>query len=164
MQYHRQGFIQPIKPMKLFEGTQIVDAFRYMQKGQHIGKIVVRVPEDPERLEVTAMKEKLALRPESSYLLVGGLGGLGRAISTWMVEHGARSLVYLSRSAGKSPEDQSFFRELEAQGCLVQCFPGSVTNLDEVKHAVGNAAMPIAGVMQMSMVLRVGSHSPTSIA
>jgi hypothetical protein len=146
--------------MKLFKGTQIVDAFRYMQKGQHIGKVVVTMPEDPEELEVAPVMEKLTLRSESSYLLVGGLGGLGRAISTWMVEHGARSLIYLSRSAGKSQEDQSFFHELEAQGCSVQCFPGSVTNLDDVKHAVRNAAMPIAGVMQMSMVLRVGSYSP----
>lgn len=155
MHYYQQGTIQPIKPMKLFEGTQIIDAFRYMQKGQHIGKIVVTMPENPETLEETATKEKLALRSESSYLLVGGLGGLGRAISTWMVEHGARNLVYLSRSAGKSLEDESFFHELEAQGCLVQCFPGSVTNLDDVKHAVSNATMPIAGVMQMSMVLKV---------
>ena len=164
MQYYRQGTIQPIKPMKIFEATQIVDAFRYMQKGQHIGKIVVTMPDDPGKLEVTAVKKKLALRSGSSYLLVGGLGGLGRAISTWMVEQGARSLIYLSRSAGKSQEDQFFFRELEVQGCLVQCFSGSVTNLEDVKHAVENAAMPIAGVMQMSMVLRVESCNPTIVA
>lgn len=142
--------------MEVFEGTQIVDAFRYMQKGQHIGKIVIAMPEDPEELETIAREEKLCLRSDSSYLLVGGLGGLGRAISTWMVEHGARCLIYLARSAGKSEEDQAFFHELEIQGCLVQCFSGSVTNLDDVKHAVENAAFPIVGVMQMSMVLRVG--------
>lgn len=140
--------------MKVFDATQIVEAFRYMQKGQHIGKIVVAMPEDPKGLEVTAVKQELVLRPDASYLLVGGLGGLGRAISTWMVEHGARNIIYLSRSAGESYH-RAFFDELETQGCSVQAFSGSVSNLDDVKDAVSNAAAPIAGVMHMSMVLRV---------
>ncbi len=155
MQYYRQGAIQPIKPMTAFDATRIVDAFKYMQKGQHIGKIVVTMPENPQELEVTAVKQELKLRPEVSYLLVGGLGGLGRAISTWMVEHGARNLIYLSRSAGKSDSDRIFCRELGTQGCSVQAFSGSVSSLDDVKSAVKNAAAPIVGVMHMSMVLRV---------
>lgn len=141
--------------MKLFDATQVANAFRYMQKGQHIGKIVVKMPEDPGKLEVTPVRQELALRPDASYFLVGGLGGLGRAISTWMVEHGARHLIYLSRSAGKLAEHQSFFQELEIQGCSVQCFAGSVTNSEDVENAVKKAAKPIAGVLQMSMVLKV---------
>lgn len=155
MEYYRQGAIAPIKPMKVFDARQIVDAFKYMQKGQHIGKIVVTMPKNPQELSVTAVKHKLHLRPEASYLLVGGLGGLGRAISTWMVERGARNLVFLSRSAGKSDGDQNFFRELKVQGCTVQAFSGSISCLDDVKNAVQSAAAPIAGVMHMSMVLRV---------
>lgn len=157
MEYYLQGAIGPIKPMKIFDATRIVDAFKYMQKGQHIGKIVVTMPENPQELGVTAVKQELYLRPEASYLLVGGLGGLGRAISTWMVERGARNLIFLSRSAGKSDGDRNFFRELKVQGCSVQAFCGSVSCLDDVKRAVENAAAPIAGVMHMSMVLRVRS-------
>lgn len=153
LEYYREKAVEPIKPMKVFDATQIVDAFRYMQKGQHIGKIVVAMPEDPKELEVTAVEQELVLRPDASYLLVGGLGGLGRAISTWMVEHGARNIIYLSRSAGKVYH-KAFFRELETQGCSVQAFPGSVSDLDDVKSAVRNSAAPIAGVMHMSMVLR----------
>lgn len=159
MECYRQGAIKPITPMKIFEATQTLDAFRYMQKGQHIGKIVVTIPEDPSKLDVTSTVQTLALRPDASYLLVGGLGGLGRAISTWMVEHGARSLIFLSRSAGKSPDDQSFFRELELQGCSVQYFAGNVTVMEDVENVVKNAAKPIAGVMHMSMVLRVWSQT-----
>ena len=155
MELFQKGAIGPIKPMEVFGATQILEAFKFMQKGQHIGKIVVTMPENPQDLEVTAVEQDLVLRPNMSYLLVGGLGGLGRAISTWMVEHGARNIIYLSRSAGQSDKDQTFFRELEMQGCSVQCFPGSVSSLDNVKHAVENAAAPIAGVMHMSMVLKV---------
>jgi hypothetical protein len=50
-------------------------------------------------------------RHDVSYLFVGGFGGIGRAVSTWMVEQGALYLVYLSRSA-QSCENTAFIREL----------------------------------------------------
>lgn len=159
MEYYRERAIGPIKPMTVFDARQIVDAFKYMQKGQHIGKIVVTMPKNSQELGVAAIKQELHLRPEGSYLLVGGLGGLGRAISTWMVERGARNLIFLSRSAGKSDSDRKFFRELKAQGCSVQAFSGSVSCLDDVKRAVENAVAPLVGVMHMSMVLKVGSSN-----
>ncbi|KAI4261103.1 MAG: hypothetical protein L6R42_003692, partial [Xanthoria sp. 1 TBL-2021] len=150
----RQGKIAPITPMKVFEAAQIVDAFKYMQKGQHIGKIVVTMPSSPKELSITPVKQELRLRPEASYLLVGGLGGLGRAITTWMVEHGARHLIFLYRSAGTSEQDEKFFHELNIQGCSVQACRGSVTDIHEVSSAIDNSAAPIAGVMHMSMVLK----------
>lgn len=152
--YYRQGEIEPIRPVRVFEARRIGEAFRYMQKGQHIGKIVVKMPEDPDELPMARAQRKFALSSEASYLLVGGLGGLGRAVSTWMVENGARHLVYLSRSAGRSSGDKAFFQELEVQGCTITAVAGSVANLDDVERAVAMCSRPIAGVIQMSMVLR----------
>ncbi len=126
-----------------------------MQKGSHIGKIVVTMPAEPNSLPTAGKQNKLALRSDASYLLVGGLGGLGRAVSTWLVENGAKNLVYLSRSAGQSTQDQMFFLELQALGCSVQAFPGSVSVLSDVERAIAGAQLPVAGVLQMSMVLRV---------
>lgn len=163
MQYCQSGSISPIRPIKTFPVNQVVEAFREMQKGQHIGKIVVSMPEEPAELEVTPTAQKLALRADASYLLCGGLGGLGRAISNWMVEHGARHLIYLSRSGGESESTQAFIRELEAQGCSVQTFKGDVANPDDVAAAVHQAAMPIAGVLHMSMVLQVRFSKPHNI-
>ena len=141
--------------MKTFKATQVLDAFKYMQRGQHIGKIVVTMPDDPADLEITAVEPELILRSDVSYLLVGGLGGLGRAISTWLVEQGACNIVYLSRSAGESEKDENFFRELRSQGCTIQTFAGSVSDLSDVQRAVNGAVAPIAGVMHLSMVLKV---------
>ncbi|PVI02966.1 KR-domain-containing protein [Periconia macrospinosa] len=58
-------------------------------------------------------RQALSLRENFSYLLVGGLGGLGRAVSEWMVHNRARYLIFLSRTAGTNPEDEEFCRELE---------------------------------------------------
>ncbi|KAI4094752.1 MAG: hypothetical protein LQ344_001997 [Seirophora lacunosa] len=154
MDLYSQGKIAPIKPINIFESAQLVDAFKYMQKGQHMGKIVVTMPGNREELSMTATKQELRLRSEASYLLVGGLGGLGRAVATWMVEHGARHLIFLSRSAGISDQDDNFFNELHVQGCSVQACRGSVTEIDEVRSAIDNAVAPIAGVMHMSMVIK----------
>ncbi|KAL4997452.1 hypothetical protein BDV10DRAFT_186245 [Aspergillus recurvatus] len=146
----------PIRPVKLYEAADVVDAFRYMQQGIHMGKILVRMPEDPSSLSVQPGESPFSFRPDASYLLVGGLGGLGRSVSTWMVERGARHLVYLSRSAGVSEKDQAFVRELEEQGCQAICVPGDVTSIADVEAAISKCPRPLAGVAQMAGFLQDG--------
>ncbi|KAL6237837.1 hypothetical protein BDW75DRAFT_237890 [Aspergillus navahoensis] len=146
----------PIRPVKVYEAAEVVDAFRYMQQGIHMGKILVRMPEDPSSLSVSPGESPFSFRPDASYLLVGGLGGLGRSVSTWMVENGARHLTYLSRSAGFSEKDQAFVRELEAQGCQAICVPGDVTSITEVKAAISKCPRPLAGVAQLAGFLQDG--------
>lgn len=46
-------------------------------------------------------RQGFSFRAEVSYLLVGGLGGLGRSIAMWMVENWAKHLIFLSRGGGK---------------------------------------------------------------
>lgn len=160
MEYSRLGAIQPIRPIKLFDAVNIEEALRYMQKGQHMGKLVIQFPTDHSQLSASRGNNRLSLRPDVSYLLVGGLGGLGRSISTWMVEHGARNFVYLSRRGGKGADDAAFAREMEAAGCTVQMIAGSVANLADVQGVISQAKYPIAGILQMSMVLRVRRTLP----
>lgn len=99
------------------------------------------------RDEVAKPPQKLQLDPEDSYLLVGGLGGLGRAISTYMVEHGARNLIYLGRRAGQSDADQAFIGELKSMGVDVITVRGKINELDDVSRAVAEACTPIKGVL-----------------
>ncbi|KAF7543126.1 hypothetical protein G7Z17_g10993 [Cylindrodendrum hubeiense] len=150
------GQIRPIEPMKVFCATEIEDSFRYMQKGIHLGKIVVSIPEQGQGLSMTLKAPKPVLKASASYLLVGGLGGLGRAVATWMVELGARHLIFFSRSAGQKDSDKAFFRELRFQGCIAQAIQGDVSNLGDVERAMAAAprSRPMRGVLQMSMVLR----------
>ncbi|KAG4273107.1 acetyltransferase [Fusarium proliferatum] len=149
--------IQPIKPVKVFDASDAEEAFRYMQKGVHLGKIVVSMPpQSSTLLPVSPRPLQVKLNAEASYLLVGGLGGLGRAAATWMVERGARYLIFFSRSAGLSVRDKTFFRELASQGCTAQAVRGDVLSLPDVERSVASApaGKPIRGVLQMSMVLR----------
>jgi D-arabinose 1-dehydrogenase-like Zn-dependent alcohol dehydrogenase len=153
---YEKGHIKPIRPVQVFSAAQVTEAFRCMQRGLHIGKILVAMPESGSKtLTAAKMRRQTTLSGKHCYLLVGGLGGLGKALTTWMVERGAKNIVFLSRSAGKSSEDQEFLRELESQDCRAVAIAGSVVELSDVQRAVRAAPAPIAGVIQMSMVLRV---------
>lgn len=157
MKLHEDRTLQPIQPVNMFDAADAVRAFRLMQTGQHIGKIVIRMPDDPSTLQVTGAHVSSALfRSDVAYLLVGGLGGLGRAIATWMVERGARNFVFLSRSGSSALIVRSFIEDLKAQAeCEVTVIQGTVVNLDDVDRAVRCSPKPLAGVIQMSMVLQV---------
>lgn len=151
-----EGKIRAIPRAKVFDASSLQEALRYMQKGQHIGKIVIsmRDAEGTVKINTAPVKpaKKLQLVSSASYMLVGGLGGLGRAVSRHLVDHGARRLVYLSRSAGTGPGDPDFVRELESMGCEVLLVRGSAASADDVSRAVQQAPN-LRGVMQCSMVL-----------
>ncbi|KAF5228431.1 hypothetical protein FAUST_11078 [Fusarium austroamericanum] len=157
-EWYEKGLVTPIRPVHAFPAAQTADAFRFIQKGFHIGRVGVSVQHLPEGTEIpfetTKRNRPVEFSGSSSYLLVGGLGGLGRAISVWLVEHGAKELVYFSRNAGQGPTDTIFVAELESMGCHVKLVQGDVTKLEDVDKAVSAAALPLKGVIQMSMVLR----------
>lgn len=134
---------------------EVEQAFRHMQQGMHMGKIVVQMPEDPASLQVSKARQKVAFDPDAAYLLVGGLGGIGRSIATWMVEHGAKHLLFLSRSAGESSGDRAFLHELEVQGCDARAVKGDVSVLTDVQKAVDSCSYSIRGMLQLSMLTRV---------
>lgn len=75
------------------------------------------------------------------------MGGLGQAIARWMTTHGAKHIIFLSRSAGTSEEDKSFIQELNLMGCAVQAWAGDVSDFAVVKNAIDQSPIPIAGVM-----------------
>jgi hypothetical protein len=158
VEFYQQGHIKPISPLKTFSACTISEPIRKMQKGDHIGKLVVSMPHDHVELPSETGYDELCLRSDGAYLFVGGLGGLGRSITTWLAEKGARKLVFLSRSAGQVPDDDPFVRELQSLGCAVTRVSGDVTIYEDVVRAIKAADEPIVGVLQASMVLQVSPH------
>ena len=158
--WYVDGKIQPIQSVTHFDASKVSEAFRFLQRGTHIGKVVLAMPHDGISLPPGPdSQHHVEFSPDASYLLVGGLGGVGRAISTWMVENGARHLTYLSRSAGTSPADKAFIKELQELGCSVECVRGSVAIIEDVRKAITRCRMPLKGVFQMSLSLEVCTSS-----
>ncbi|KAH7083527.1 putative polyketide synthase [Paraphoma chrysanthemicola] len=158
IKFCEDGKITPVRPIKVFPAMEIQEAYRYMQKGQHIGRVTIshvgNFGDTKSAFESVSRPYQVTFSDSASYLLVGGLGGLGRAVSRWMVEHGARELIYLSRSAGKSPDVSAFVDEMSSMGCEVHLVSGDVTKSEDATRATSAGTRPLKGVMQMSMVLR----------
>ena len=83
-------------PHRVFAISSTLNAFRYMQQGKHIGKVVLSMHDRPATI-FAGGDAPLQFSAEASYLITGGLGGFGLAIARWMVKHGARHLVLVGR-------------------------------------------------------------------
>ncbi|KAF3480038.1 uncharacterized protein GIQ15_07014 [Arthroderma uncinatum] len=159
MGFFRDGHIRSISIDKIFPGSKMQEAFQHMQQGSHIGKIVLQVrnPESGDlhlgQIQSASTNTTAVLDGSASYLLVGGLGGLGRSVAVWMIQNGARSLIFLSRSAGTTDQDKLFVKEVQSMGCKVHLVRGSVTNASDVARAVAESPCPLKGILQMTMVL-----------
>ncbi|CAN8096766.1 unnamed protein product [Discula destructiva] len=153
MQYLRDGHIHPIRPIKTFPSKDVVAAFRYMQKGSHIVKIVLEFAVTVDSLVFAKRGHELMFKADKSILLTGGFGGLGRATARWLVARGATHIALLSRS-GRNSDNEKSLAELEASGCSTQVFQGSVEDADTVKNAILQLSQPLAGVLHLAMKLK----------
>ena len=142
----------------MFKAAEIQEAFRYMQKGTHIGRIGIsmRGPTDEvsQNFTITKKARRLKMAQFGSYILVGGLGGLGRAVATWMADAGAKEIIFMARSAGTDPEHHVFAEELLSMGCTAKFVKGDVTKVEDVDRALKTCSLPLKGIHQMTMVLR----------
>ncbi|MBC8088315.1 MAG: SDR family NAD(P)-dependent oxidoreductase [Phycisphaerae bacterium] len=93
-----------------------------------------------------------------TYLITGGLRGLGLRVAEWMVDKGARSLVLMSRSTPDEPAQRIVY-QLIARGVSVLTVQGDVSVAADVEHvlaAIRRLPNPLAGIMHSAGVLDDG--------
>lgn len=99
-------------------------------------------------------------RSDSTYLITGGLGGLGLATARWMVEHGGvRYLVLTSRGGTSSDAIRSAIDELERAGAQVLVVCADVSQEDQVAKmlaTVQSTMPPLRGIIHAAGVLDDG--------
>ncbi|KAI0439264.1 putative polyketide synthase [Xylaria telfairii] len=137
----------------VYQALEIQAAIRTMQAAQHIGKLIITLPDNPQTLEAKVCSRAPVFRQDCCYLLVGGLGGLGRAVATWMAENGAGELIFVSRTA-RGQKAQEFIDELRSQGCHAHLVAGDVSNPVDVQRAMRSGTRPLVGIINMAMVLK----------
>jgi len=159
-----QGKLAPLDPITEFDAVDVKHAFRHLQGGEHIGKIILNLPQDDSVLEAVAEVQPVSFRKDAAYFIPGGVGGLGRSLAIWLIERGAKHLVFLSRSAGISNDSRHLAAELESMGATATMVSGTINDVDDVKKAIAASPSPIRGVFQMAMVQRVRvSQAPAAI-
>lgn len=163
---HR-NVISPVDPLTSYPISDITKAFRLMQTGQHTGKIVVSTG-PLQKVEVQPYPKEVKLSPDASYLLVGGLGGIGRCLASWLVNIGAKQIILMSRSAGTKEDDAIFIRDLAETGCRIECISCDVAKSHDLERALqlckAKGLPPIRGVIHAAMVLQVGVNLNTCLS
>jgi NAD(P)-dependent dehydrogenase (short-subunit alcohol dehydrogenase family) len=112
-----------------------------------------------EEQVITPKPQVALLHSDVSYILVGGLGGIGRATALWMADNGARTLIFVNRSGLSSAAAQETAGDLKKKGVCVIVYACDISDSKQVEKMVSELARdapPIRGVIQSAMVLRVG--------
>jgi NADPH:quinone reductase-like Zn-dependent oxidoreductase/acyl carrier protein len=132
------GTLRPI-PHTRFPLENAREAFRTMQRAQHTGKILIC----PDPLHSI-------VRPDATYLITGGLGGLGLRLAAWLSSKGARHFALVQRSAAAR---SGALDDLRRAGAAVRIFPCDVADaraLADALDQVRGSMPPLAGVFHLA--------------
>jgi SAM-dependent methyltransferase/acyl carrier protein len=95
---------------------------------------------------------------DATYLITGGLAGLGLLVARWLVERGARHLVLMGRRA-PAEAARTAIREMEAHGAQVVVAQGDVAQEADVQGVLAQIAdgqPPLRGIIHAAGVLDDG--------
>ncbi|MGH9643746.1 MAG: SDR family NAD(P)-dependent oxidoreductase, partial [Terriglobales bacterium] len=140
-----EGVLHPL-PLTVFDFEDAAGAFRHMSQAKHIGKIVVRYP------------SSLRISPDATYLITGGLSGIGLSIAEWLVDRGARSLVLLGRNNPSSGAMEAIER-LRHAGSRVEIRTVDVSlkkDLEAVFSEIHQSMPPLRGIIHAAGVVDDG--------
>ena len=174
----KEGKLSPVSPLTARPLAELQKAFRLLQSGKTLGKVVLCPGKDEmvkvgsgalgycmrtpwlSLYKVQPQKRVPRLRSWASYVLVGGSGGLGRSIARMLVERGARHLILLSRNA-QSYKHLEFYTDLRAAGCEVVARNCNIADKADLARALEECKgmPPVRGIIQGAMVLQV-RHPP----
>ena len=102
----------------------------------------------------------LDLSDDASYLITGGLGGLGLSVAQWLIDRGARHLVLSSRSGAATPEAQQAVKDLEDAGADVRVIKADVSDaksVDSLFDEIESSGHELKGVIHAAGVSGVAA-------
>ncbi|TDZ30822.1 Highly reducing polyketide synthase alt5 [Colletotrichum spinosum] len=147
------------KPLHVFPASKLEDAMRFLQGGKNTGKAIIDFETPGDEVQyLPVLRPTYSFEAGATYVISGGLGGLGRRIVRWMVERGARHFLLLSRrGAAGNPKAAKFIQEMESLGAVISapaCDPSKREVLESVLGATRSDLPPIKGCIQAAMVLQ----------
>ena len=118
---------------------------KFMRAARHIGKIVF----------AASPLETGRLRADRTYLVTGGLGGIGCTVAGWLFERGAGAVV-LNGRRDPDPEAAEAIDELRERGATVSVELADMSDaaaVDAMLARVSETLPPLAGVIHSVGVL-----------
>ncbi|CAM3145684.1 SDR family NAD(P)-dependent oxidoreductase [Janthinobacterium lividum] len=110
------------------------------------------------RLERVALApdDALVLAADRSYLVSGGLGGLGASLIDWLLERGARHIINLNRRTPNAEQAQALQLLAHRHGARIEALTVDLSDLEGMRRVLG-AVLPgmpsLAGVFHCAGTL-----------
>ncbi|KAM0716204.1 hypothetical protein Q7P37_007649 [Cladosporium fusiforme] len=156
------GTLPFVSPTTRLPVSDIHVAFRKLQSGQNIGKLVVTLDENAvvqaecvSRLSLDKGSQTL-LSANETYLITGGTGGIGRELAVWMFENGARNVVLLGRSGSSNAQVAELVKHHEGTDFQLRAIACDVASKPQLESALRNIQdLPkVKGVIHGALYLR----------
>ncbi|MFH0180523.1 SDR family NAD(P)-dependent oxidoreductase [Streptomyces cacaoi] len=142
-------------PHQSYPAPRITDAVTALRHSRHLGKVVITFnPSMPVAVEEPDSPP--VLDPKATYLIVGGLSGLGAATARHLATRGARHLALVSRRGATAPEAAGLLADLHRLGADARAHAVDVTDPAAVKELLDQAdrqGRPVRGVVHAAMHL-----------
>ncbi len=116
------------------------------------------------------VRSTLEIDPDGVYWITGGLGGLGRQFSEWLVKKGARKLVLTGRNETLEPKAADWLAGLCDGAVEVVYWPCDIANQRAVERLTARIASdlgPLKGIIHAAGVLSDGyilTQAPADVA
>ncbi|MET9557260.1 type I polyketide synthase [Streptomyces sp. NPDC006645] len=131
------------------------EAFRTMANAEHIGRLTLTWPDHGTVSTVQLPEDVPVVRDDGSYVITGGLGGLGLLIARRLADLGAASVVLCSRSA-PSEHAERVLAELRGSGTRIATVSGDIAEPGVAERLVAEATAeghPLRGVLHTAAVV-----------
>jgi NAD(P)-dependent dehydrogenase (short-subunit alcohol dehydrogenase family)/acyl carrier protein len=146
--------------------TDLFDEIKSPDTENHIafrdGQRFVARLEQAQAPTVTETKEEtVTIESAATYLITGGLGGLGLKVAQWLVDQGAEHLVLIGRRgiADKNETAKEFVAQMQKQGVEIVVAKTDVANqaaMTEMMEMIRASLPPLKGVVHTAGLIDDG--------
>ncbi|MFJ3583321.1 SDR family NAD(P)-dependent oxidoreductase [Streptomyces sp. NPDC090127] len=149
------GTLPPL-PVAEHPVAEAASAFHTMASARHTGKLVLTWPTEGTDTLPVRPADVPVVRSDASYLVTGGLGGLGLLVARWLAERGAGGVVLTSRRAPSADARTALDALIAEYGTRVEVVRGDLAEpgvADTLVRAAQDTGHPLCGVVHAAAVV-----------
>ena len=142
LQLHEQGLCRPL-PNTTFDIRQTAEAFHYLKSGHHIGKVLIK------------HSHPFVYDASKTYLISGGLGGLGQMLVHHLIQKGVKYISIIGRR--EKTALPNWITELTSNQVNITYYQSDISDekaLSGIIETINNASHKLAGIFHLAGFLR----------
>ena len=160
------GVVKPLTK-HIYDHEHAEDAFRFMASGKHMGKVLIKFKEEvnPNPDLMILATASLDFDPNKSYIIIGGLGGMGLELGLWLLKKGAKNLILTSRSGVRTSYHKMAIKRFESYGGTIWVSKLDVSDLDQARALIMESEKigPVGAIFNLALQLSDASFDNQTV-